>query len=550
MKIHIKNAIVFDPFNEINGEQMDIFVEGGKITEKFSSERDVIEIDCRGKVLMPAGIDIHTHVAGGPVNEGRLFRPEDKKIVWKYNKGIRSGSGFSVPSTFLTGYEYALLGYKFLVQPIVPPLKAKHTHQELMDIPLMDKVSLLLLGNNYLVAKYIENNEYELLKDYVAWMLNTTKTYGIKAVNPGGFLAWLWGEKRLKPGEKIQKFNITPADIIQNLGGVSADLEIATPLHLHLNGIGFPGNYEFPLETIKLIEFRTHIVHLQFSCYGGDSWRSMSSESDRVLKEVERNERVTFDVGQVTLDNTTTMTADAPFEHHLYNLTGNKWSSRDVELECGSGIVPYTYSRKSLTNSIQWAIGLELVLLSKDLGRVCLSTDHPNAGPFIRYPRVIAWLMDREYRGKFSDKLNKTFSKRCILPSIDRELSLYEISLITRKSPADIIGLGNGGISSGSNADIVVYDVNPEVSKGEVIERAFSRALYTIINGEIVVREGEVINSVQGRTLYSKTELENPNFEKEIEYFFRQRYSVGISNYSVDYDGIVNVRNENHPTET
>ncbi len=56
-----------------------------------------------------------------------------------------------------------------------------------------------------------------------------------------------------------------------------------------------------------------------------------------------------------------------------------KWGNLDVENETGCGVVPYTYKEKNLVNAIQWAVGLELMLLINDPWRECLNaTDHPN----------------------------------------------------------------------------------------------------------------------------------------------------------------------------
>ncbi len=32
--------------------------------------------------------------------------------------------------------------------------------------------------------------------------------------------------------------------------------------------------------------------------------------------------------------------------------------------------------------------------------RCFITTDHPNAGPFTRYPRIYAWLMSKKYRNE------------------------------------------------------------------------------------------------------------------------------------------------------
>ena len=66
--------------------------------------------------------------------------------------------------------------------------------------------------------------------------------------------------------------------------------------------------------------------------------------------------------------------------------------------------------------------------------RCYITTDHPNAGPFTRYPRVIKWLMSAKAReaqiNAFKHK-DKVLSQTSI-GSLDREISLYELAQMTR----------------------------------------------------------------------------------------------------------------------
>ncbi|MEM2947538.1 MAG: amidohydrolase family protein, partial [Candidatus Bathyarchaeia archaeon] len=99
MELLIRNGFIYDPINGINGEKMDIAVKGGKIVEKVN-ERRAKKIDASGMVVMPGGVDIHSHIAGGKVNSGRLLRPEDHfKDFERKTPVTRSGVGYSVPST-------------------------------------------------------------------------------------------------------------------------------------------------------------------------------------------------------------------------------------------------------------------------------------------------------------------------------------------------------------------------------------------------------------------------------------------------------------------
>ena len=207
----------------------------------------------------------------------------------------------------------------------------------------------------------------------------------------------------------VPYFEITPREIIKGLLEANEYLGLPHSMHVHQNDLGNPGNYQGTIESLKIAEgVKTknkfgreqvmHSTHLQFHSYGGDGWGTFCSKAKEVMDYVNKAKGLTIDLGCVTLDETTTMTADGPFEHHLHGLNHLKWTNVDVEMETAAGIVPYIYSKDVLPNAIQWATGLELALYAKDMNRTFLTTDHPNAGPFTRYPRVIKWLMSKKAR--------------------------------------------------------------------------------------------------------------------------------------------------------
>ena len=77
-KILIKNGTVYDPINGINGEKMDIFITDDRIVENFNGDADIV-YDADGKIVMPGGIDVHTHIVGANETNARYFRPEDNR---------------------------------------------------------------------------------------------------------------------------------------------------------------------------------------------------------------------------------------------------------------------------------------------------------------------------------------------------------------------------------------------------------------------------------------------------------------------------------------
>jgi formylmethanofuran dehydrogenase subunit A len=128
---------------------------------------------------------------------------------------------------------------------------------------------------------------------------------------------------------------------------------------------------------------------------------------------------------------------------------------------------------------------------------------------------------------------------KSLLPSIDRELSLYELAVVTRAGQAKALGLKNKGhLGVGADADIAIYDVNPEkidiAKKYKKVRRAFAHAAYTIKDGQVVVKDGEVTQHVDGRTMWLDVHTEGQvKVDEEMKRKFREYWTVEYENYPV-----------------
>jgi formylmethanofuran dehydrogenase subunit A len=545
----VKGVFVYDPSNNIDGDKMDIAVKNGKIVRSVNLKKAKI-IDASNMIAMPGGIDIHSHICGTKVNAGRLLRPEDHvRDVEVKTSVTRSGVGRSVPSTFVTGYRYAIMGYTTVMEPATPPLETRHTHEEFNDTPIIDKACFPLFGSNWFVMDFLKRGEVDECASYVSWVLNAIKGYAIKLVNPGGNETWAWGKNIRYLDDKVYNFDITPRDIIRGLCKVNKLLNLPSPIHVHAISLGVPGNYEVTLETLKSVEDlgskdkpALHLSHIQFNAFAGTEWRNLSSGAAELADYVNENDHITTDLGQIIFTDTTTMTADGPWQYCLHWISKNKWVNHDVETETGGGIVPYRYKRKSYVNAVQWAIALEYALQVKDPWKVCLTTDHPNGGPFTEYPLVMTWLLSRKARSLMLRRVNKRAKQRCDLENFDREYSLYELAVTTRSGPAKILGLNEKGhLGIGADADIAIYKIDPsklDSSKDyKKVTKAFRKAAYTIKDGLIVAKDGEVVKSLQGRTFWSKTDLSREIFDQTTSYIkekFEDYYTVQLENYVID----------------
>jgi formylmethanofuran dehydrogenase subunit A len=469
------------------------------------------------------------------------MRPEDKRRAPPVRRSAftRSGTTGSVPSTFATGYLYAGMGYTTAFDAAVPPLGARHAHEEFHDTPIIDKGFFVLMGNNHYVLQQIAAKDPVKLRAFAAWLLGAAKAYAIKLVNPGGVEVW----KELKAGnvthldQEVPAFHVTPRQIIQNLAQTAMDLGLPHPVHIHCNNLGLPGNWTTTLDTMQALEGRrAHLTHIQFHSYGGETdelsggkkgTEHFCSKVPQLVEYVNDHANLTVDVGQVLFGETTSMTGDGPLGYYLHKVTGRKWFNADTEMETGCGIVPITYKQKSLVHALQWAIGLEWYLLMKDPWRVCMSTDHPNGGSFLAYPQIIHLLMDRTYREEMLKRVPEKVLQRCVLKDLDREYSLNEIAIITRAAPARILGLRDKGhLGPGADGDVTIYSPNSDRTQ------MFQTPRYVIKRGEVIVEDGEIRKEALGRTLHVQ-----PAFDQDvlpdIKKWFEANYTIMFANYPV-----------------
>jgi formylmethanofuran dehydrogenase subunit A len=526
MTLRIAGGRVYDPANGVAGEERDVCLSDGKVVDDVPDH--ATRIDARGMVVMPGGVDIHAHIAGPKVNAARRLAPEEHRgDVSERSAVMRSGTGGTVPSTFVTGYRYALLGYTTVVEAATPPLAARHVLSELRDTPMIDALFLLLMGNNVALFDLIRRDPARV-RDAVAWWLESTGGYGVKLVNPGGVERWKSRNGNVTSLDD-DVLGVTPRQVIDAIAGAVHDLGLPHPVHVHCNNLGVAGNWRTTLDTLKTLEGRrAHLAHLQFHAYGGKPGGRPRSRAPQLAEYLGDHPELSADVGQVMFGPATTMTADAPVSAVLAGLTGGKWVNADTEVETGCGIVPFTYREKNYVHALQWGIGLELFLLSRDPWRLVLSTDHPNGGSFLSYPRLIRLLMDREFRNEQLRRANKKAIQRTVLlDDLDREYTLEEIAIITRAGPARLLGLHDKGhLGAGADADVTIYD------EREDREEMFATPRYVIKGGRVVVRDGELVEALAG-DLLRVTVPHDPAVEDVLREQFEEHYTVQFENYPV-----------------
>ncbi len=536
-QLRISGGTVYDPANGVDGAVRDVCIQGERIVAELPS--NVPRLDARGMIVMPGGVDIHAHIAGSSVNQGRRLLPEqhatDPVPAPRLADGAtaRSGTAGTIPSTFTTGYRYAGLGYTTVMEAAVAPLAARHAHAELDDTPIIDAGCFVLLGNDEYLLRQLAAGELARARQYVAWLLGATRAYAIKVVNPGGIARWKSGgtERDVRGiDDPVGSSSVTPRKILEVLAGVANTLELPHPVHVHCNNLGQAGNVATTLQTMQaLAGQRAHFTHLQFHSYGGERGKGWKSAARDVIEHVNAHPEISADVGQVMFGPATTLTADAPVEHLLYASTGRKWVNVDIELETGCGIVPYAYREQAAVAALQWAVGLELFLLARDPWRVVLSTDHPNGGSFLSYPQLIRLLMDRTYRDEQLKRVNqKLLAGSALLDGLAREYTLSEIAIVTRAGPARLLGLkSKGHLGAGADADVTIYADHPDRAQ------MFATPRHVIKGGTIVVEEGQLRRAPPGRRLAVRPEYDAA-VTKDLKRFFQDYACVSFENYGAE----------------
>ena len=255
MEYILKNGIVFDPANNIDGEKKDILIKDGYIVSEVSKDAKIIDVT--NKLVMPGGVDLHSHIAGPKLSVGRLYRPEDtRRGIKPAPCGAIEGfeAGFSIPTCPTTGYRYTRMGYTTVTEAAVPPLEAKHAHEEINSIPNLDIPTLTLFGNNWFMLKYVKENNLEKLALFISKWLKLAKGYGIKIVNPCGSEAWGWGKNVDGLDDPEPHWGVTGRQVIQALTKVNEKLGLPHSVHVHTNDLGHPGNYETTLETFDCVK--------------------------------------------------------------------------------------------------------------------------------------------------------------------------------------------------------------------------------------------------------------------------------------------------------
>ena len=536
----LRNGQLYDPAQQKNGVQEDIYIAQGRIIAKPLDMSKVTKtFDLSGKIVMAGAIDMHSHIGGGKINIARMMLPEFQESK-KYSEPeahicTPNCSHHATPNTTDTGFRYIEMGYTAAFEPALMPVNARQAHLEMADTPMIDKGGYAMLGNDdYFLRMLASKKDQKSINDYVAWILHSTQSIGIKVVNPGGINAFKFNQRKLDLDENNRHYQISPREILKSLSRAVHELGIAKPLHVHCNNLGAAGNFETTLNTMGASDgLPMHLTHIQFHSYGTEGDKKFSSAAAQISEALNKNKHITADVGQILFGQTVTASGDSMMQQlNAKHANPKKSVLMDIECDAGCGVLPFKYRDQNYVNALQWAIGLELFLSVEDPWRIFLTTDHPNGAPFTSYPHLIRLLMDRSFRNEAFAKLNLDAQAMSNLNSLNREYSLYDIAIMTRAGAAKLIGLNDRGhLSVGAGADITVY--TDQANR----EAMFAKPDYVFKDGELVVKDGKVVKVVWGTTHTTKPSFDI-GVEKDLKDYFNQYHTMQLDNFKINNEEI------------
>ena len=536
-KLIIKNGLVYDPLNKIEGEKKDILAESGKIVDKFNNEKDIKEIDADGKTVIPSAIDIHTHIASQQVNWMRLLGSSNDKFTEIWHRLTLEN----------IAKDYISMGYTFILEANVFPSLAKQTIFNFQQIPVLDKGMLLNISNLWPLELEFQRGKIEDMAVFLSDLLTKTKGFGFKVYNPFECEVWNFKDLREDISKQGRLYNFSALDVYENVVKCVESLGLPHSAHAHIEGyeneIG-KGNLFKVLEKIKSLSLepsqkinskikRAQILHLaHINSY------SIDGDNTKIISFLNENPNFSADISFIGFNQINPMiTSDRRLVNSMFTMdfldNPYKLISSSVEFEGDSFVSMRTFDKNNYRDCVLWANALDLALNTSNQSQMCFSLNFPNYSNITDIPEIATWLVNKEARDMFMKEMNKEFVKNSNLKEINRVLNFSEFLQLTRVNPARSLGIGSikGNLGVGADADINILDINLreiEISK-EYIEfrKALSNIDYVIKSGEIVKKQQNFNLKPHGSIFWTKgkPETEEKDFILTKKKEFYQKYS-------------------------
>ena len=162
MRLRIAGGRLYDPTCGWDGEAGDLYVENGRLVAPLP-EVDR-EIEARGQIVTPAGIELRGQVATYGLNFLRLTN--------------------GAPSLRDLGESYALLGYTHVHEPFLTAWTAGYVQRQLAGLPVVD-TSASLVVNLREFDQWLRSPEHlEEVGQTLLYLLEETRALNFRVVEP------------------------------------------------------------------------------------------------------------------------------------------------------------------------------------------------------------------------------------------------------------------------------------------------------------------------------------------------------------------------------
>src|SRR5262249_37377226 len=173
MLTRLAGGHVIDPANNRNAIG-DIFIRDGRVVDAPAGGTIDETYDISNRIVMAGGGDNPFFIPRKKQKTGRPFFSAETSPSCFPPRAPSPPPGSC--NTFETGCAYAAMGFTTVVEPAVLPHQALQAHLELADVPLIDKATLTVLGNDDFLLNLLRQHESSgAIRDYVAWTLNTSR---------------------------------------------------------------------------------------------------------------------------------------------------------------------------------------------------------------------------------------------------------------------------------------------------------------------------------------------------------------------------------------
>lgn len=448
MRIAINNGLVVDPGNKVFSK-LNIALENGKVAEisnrKLHGDK---EIDAEGLVVAPGFVDIHMHE--DPYDE----------MNKKFNIGIfdcmlrmgvttvvggNCGGGPENPDIYMDAADK--LGIPVNLGMLVPHDVLRRKVGEL------DKYKNASSEN---IIKMRELAEYYLSKGCLGVSFGIRYVPGMNQEELTAVCSALQGKGKIAAAHirDDAKNVINSAMELINMG-----IEFDIPVQIsHIGSMGAYGQME---ELLSLIDYhRANGIDIGADCYPYNAFSTGIGET-------------TYDEGFIERYGTTYESVEIAEGEYR-----GQRCSRELFLKLREekpGTITIGHVMKE--SDVDIALSHPNVVIASD-GFMHNLQGHPRASG--TFPRVI----------------NKYVKEKKLL-------TLYEAVEKMTIFPARRFGIAKGSLGIGCDGDVVIFDYNKIEDKASFENPAEAPVgiEYVIINGEIAVSEGRIVNGKLGRTV-------------------------------------------------